>query len=67
VRDIGICVDTSGAEISVEGKLNVVDWGMFEVAKMDDIVEFDVDVIRTGEGVGPALVVKVDLGVTGFK
>ncbi|KAH9323494.1 hypothetical protein KI387_018133, partial [Taxus chinensis] len=58
-----ICVDTSGAEISAKDESNVVDWGVFEVAEMDDIVEFDVDVVRIGEGIGSGQVVKVDVGV----
>ncbi|KAH9322074.1 hypothetical protein KI387_016713, partial [Taxus chinensis] len=51
VRDVGICVDTGGDKISAKDEFNVIDWGMFEVVKMDDIVEFDVDVIRIGVGV----------------
>ncbi|KAH9296677.1 hypothetical protein KI387_044257 [Taxus chinensis] len=51
-RDVRICVDTSGAEISAKDESNVIDWGVFEAVEMDDIVEFDVDVIRIGEGVG---------------
>ncbi|KAH9313401.1 hypothetical protein KI387_044035 [Taxus chinensis] len=50
VRDVGICVDMSGDETDAK-ESNVVDWGVFEVAKVDGIVEFDVDVIRIGEGV----------------
>ncbi|KAH9302468.1 hypothetical protein KI387_014051, partial [Taxus chinensis] len=49
-RDVGICVDMSGAEIGAKDESNVVDWGMFEVVEVDGIVKFDVDVTRIGEG-----------------
>ncbi|KAH9297758.1 hypothetical protein KI387_029440, partial [Taxus chinensis] len=64
VRDVGICVDMSGAEMGAKDESNVVDWGVFEVVEVDGIVKFDVDVIRIGEGVGSGQVVKVDVGVT---
>lgn len=67
VRDVGICVDMSGAEISAKDESNVVHWGIFEVAKVDGIVKFDVDVIRIREGVGSTQVVKVDVGVINYE
>ncbi|KAH9296680.1 hypothetical protein KI387_044260 [Taxus chinensis] len=63
VRDVGICVDISGAEIGAKDESNVVDWGMIEVDEVDGIVKFDVDVVRVEEGVGSGQVVKVDIGV----
>ncbi|KAH9297253.1 hypothetical protein KI387_028935, partial [Taxus chinensis] len=47
-RDVGICVDMSGAEINAKDESNVIDWGVFAVEETDDIVESDVDVARTG-------------------
>ncbi|KAH9321832.1 hypothetical protein KI387_016471, partial [Taxus chinensis] len=63
-RDVGICVDMSGAEMSAKDKSNVVYWGVFEAVEVDGIVEFDVDVIRIGEGAGSGHVVQVDVTVT---
>ncbi|KAH9321164.1 hypothetical protein KI387_015803, partial [Taxus chinensis] len=56
VRDVGMCVDMSGAEISAKDKSNVVDWGVLEVEEVDGIVKFNVDVIKIGEGAGSAQV-----------
>ncbi|KAH9300455.1 hypothetical protein KI387_012038, partial [Taxus chinensis] len=65
VRDVGICVDISGAEIGVKDESNVVDCGVLKVEEVDGIVKFDVDVIRILEGVGSRQGINFDIDVWG--